>query len=59
MSLDGENSVTDYSIKELLYDSMKKLLLEYIKDLRSKNTELFVGSLDLVVKDFEKGIEKM
>lgn len=59
LSLDGENSVTDYSIKELLYDSIKKLLLEYIKDLRSKNTELFVGSLDLVVKDFEKSIEKM
>lgn len=59
LSYDENYVVTDYSIKELMYDSIKKLLLEYIESLRAKNTELFVGSLDLVAKDFEKSIEKM
>lgn len=59
LSYDENYVVTDYSIKELMYDSIKKLLLEYTESLRAKNTELFVGSLDLVVKDFEKSIEKM
>ena len=59
LSYDENYVVTDYSIKELMYDSVKKLLLEYIESLRDKNTELFVGSLDLVVKDFEKKLEKM
>ena len=59
LSYDENYTITDYSIRELMYDSVKKLLLEYIESLRDKNTELFVGSLDLVVKDFEKGIEKM
>ena len=59
LSYDENYTITDYSIRELMYDSIKKLLLEYIESLRDKNTELFVGSLDLVVKDFEKSIEKM
>lgn len=59
LSYDENCVITDYSIRELMYDSVKKLLLEYIESLRDKNTELFVGSLDLVVKDFEKSIEKM
>lgn len=59
LSYDENYAITDYSIRELMYDSVKKLLLEYIESLRDKNTELFVGSLDLVVKDFEKKLEKM
>ena len=59
LSYSEVSNITDYGIKELLHDSIRSLLLEYIENLRDKNSELFVGSLDVVVRGFEKIIEKI
>jgi len=58
LSSDGSN-ITDYGLREILQDSIKKLLIEYLNNLRNKNSELIVGGLDVIVKNFEKAIEKI
>lgn len=58
LSSDGSN-ITDYGLREILQDSIKKLLIEYLNNIRNKNSELIVGGLDVIVKNFEKSIEKI
>ena len=58
LSSDGSN-ITDYGLREILQDSIKKLLIEYLNNIRNKNSELIVGGLDVIVKNFEKAIEKI
>lgn len=58
LSSDGSN-ITDYGLKEILQDSIKKLLIGYLNNIRNKNSELIVGGLDVIVKNFEKAIEKI
>lgn len=53
------SNITDYGLREILQDSIKKLLIEYLNNIRNKNSELIVGGLDVIVKNFEKAIEKI
>jgi len=34
-------------------------MIEYLNNIRNRNSELIVGGLDVIVKNFEKAIEKI